>query len=167
MNRGRLQSVKDGNFIGSVAPYGYEKTTITIDKKKCPTLKIYEEEADVVRLVFDLYVNQSLGPITLAHILNELGIKPRKSGFWNHESIKGMLANEHYIGKVRWNWRQTINIVEDGVISKSRPRVEEYLVYDGRHESIISDELFYAAKAKQGKNPKLKPNKSACRSPVL
>lgn len=165
MKRGRLQSVKDGNFIGPFAPFGYDKTIITVDKKKCHTLKINEAEADIVRMVFDLYVNQNLGPTTIARKLNELGIKPRKSDLWNHETIKSMITNEHYIGKVRWNWRQTINVVEDGVINKKTHRVEEYLVYDGKHEAIISDELFYAVKERQGKNPKVKP-KVKLRNPL-
>lgn len=165
MNRGRLQSVKEGNFLGSVAPYGYDKTTITIDKKKCHTLKINETEAVAVRMAFDLYVNQNIGPVMIAHRLNELGIKPRKTDLWKQETIINMLSNEHYIGKVRWNWRQTINVVEDGVINRTRPRIEEYLVYDGRHEAIVSDELFYAARNRQGKNPKVK-SRTKLRNPL-
>lgn len=167
MNRGRLLSVQQGNFIGSVAPYGYSKTTITEGKRKCPTLKINEQEADTVRMIFDMYVNQDMGRVNIAHRLNELGIKPRKSGLWAQDAIKGILENEHYIGKVRWNWRKTINIVEDGEISQSRPKTEvgEYLVYDGKHDAIISDELFRAAREKQGRNHRTK-GRAKVRNPL-
>ena len=158
MGRGRLLSVQQGNYIGTVAPYGYDKHTEYEGRKKCPTLKPNPEEADVVRMIFDMYVNQDLGRVTIAKRLNELGVKPRKAQLWAQDAIKGILENEHYIGKVRWNWRKTIAIVEEGEIRKARPKTEvgEYLVYDGRHEAIISDELFAAARAKQGRNHRAK-----------
>ena len=81
--------------------------------------------------------------------------------------MKTMLENDHYIGKVRWNWRKTITIVEDGEVKKVRPqtKVGEYLVYDGKHPAIISEELFLAARAKQGKNHRAKP-KTKIRNPL-
>lgn len=158
MGRGRLLSVQQGNYIGTVAPYGYDKHTEYEGRKKCPTLKPNPEEADVVRMIFDMYVNQDLGRVTIAKRLNELGVKPRKAKLWAQDAIKGILENEHYIGKVRWNWRKTISIVEEGEIRKTRPKTEvgEYLVYEGRHEAIISEELFTAARAKQGRNHRAK-----------
>lgn len=158
--RGRELSVAAGNFIGSIAPYGYDKTTVMDGKKKCPTLKINPEQAEVVRMVFDMYVNQDMGRVTIAKRLNELGIKPMNGGLWAQDTIKTMLENEHYIGKVKWNYRKTVVVVEDGEIRKTQPKAKigEYLVYEGKHEAIISDELFRAAREKQGKNHRAKPN---------
>lgn len=158
MRRGREQAVKEGDFLGSVAPYGFDKTTVMVGKKRCHTLKINEAEAEAVRMIFDMTVNQNIGSVNIATHLNNLGIKPRKSENWSSDTILGILSNEHYIGKVRWNWRKTINVVEDGEITKSRPKVKEYLVYDGKHEAIISEELFYAAQERTGKRPRTKPN---------
>ncbi len=159
MARGRKLSVQQGNFIGSIPPYGYDKTIIMEDKKKCHTLTPNQDEAPIVQMIFDMYVNQDMGRVTIAHRLNELGIKPRKSNLWAQDAIKDILENEHYIGKVRWNWRKTINIVEDGEIRKVRPatKVGEYLVYDGKHDAIVSEELFQAARDKQGRNHRAKP----------
>ena len=167
MNRGREQSVKAGNFIGSIPPYGYEKTVIMEGKKKCHTLKINEEEAEIVRMIFDMYVNQDMGRVLIARHLNDLNIKAKKGGLWAQDAIKDMLENEHYIGKVRWNWRKTVKIVEDGEIRAIRPKTEigEYLVYDGKHEAIISEELFFAARDKQGRNHRAKP-KTRVRNPL-
>ena len=136
MSRGRLLSVQQGNFIGTKAPYGYDKDIVMEGKKKCHTLKINEAEADVVRMVFDMYVNQDMGRVNIAHRLNELGIPTRTGALWSQDTLKTMLENDHYIGKVRWNWRKTITVVEDGEIKKVRPKTEvgEYLVYDGRHQ---------------------------------
>lgn len=158
-NRGRLLSVASGNYIGSIAPYGFEKTTIVVDKRKCPTLKEKPEEADVVRMIFDMYVNKNIGVDTIARYLDKAGIKPPKKDNWSPESLRSMLINVHYIGKVKWNWRKTISIVEEGEIKATRPKAKigEYLIYDGKHDGIISEELFNAAQEKQGRNPRVKP----------
>lgn len=158
--RGRELSAAAGNFIGSIAPYGYDKTVVMDGKKECPTLKINPEQAEVVRMIFDMYVNQNLGRVTIAKRLNELGIKPMYGGLWAQDTLKTMLENEHYIGKVKWNYRKTVVVVEEGEIKKTQPKAKigEYLVYDGKHEAIISDELFQAAREKQGRNHRAKPN---------
>lgn len=167
MSRGRLLSVQQGNFIGTKPPYGYEKDTIVEGKKKCHTLKVKEDEANVVRMIFDMYVNQNMGCTKIAHKLNDLGVPTRTGTLWKHDTIIKMLNNEHYIGKVRWNWRKTLTIVEDGEFKKVRPqnKVGEYLVYDGKHEAIISDELFQRAREKHGKNYKAKTS-SEKRNPL-
>lgn len=158
-NNGRLLSVSQGNYIGSIPPYGFDKTWVMDGKRKCPTLKENKEEADVVRMVFDLYVNQDMGTVTICHRLDELGIKPIKGEHWAQDRIKEMLSNVHYIGKVKWNWRKTITIVEDGEIIKSsrKSKIGEYLVYEGKHDGIVSEELFNAAQEKQGRNHRAKP----------
>lgn len=158
MNRGRLLSVSQGNFVGSRAPYGYNKVWVKDGKRKCPTLEENKEQADVVRMIFDLYVNKDWGRPSIANYLDELGIKPPQGKFWSKEGLKDLLENVHYIGKVKWNWRKTFEIVEDGVIKKvsKKSKIGEYLIYEGRHEGIISEELFMAARAKQGKNHRAK-----------
>lgn len=167
MNRGRLLSVQQGNFIGTKPPYGYDKDIIMEGKKKCHTLKINEAEANVVRMVFDMYVNKDMGRVNIAHHLNELKVPTRTGTLWSQDTLKTMLSNDHYIGKVRWNWRKTVTVVEDGEIKKVRPQTQvgEYLVYDGKHPAIISDELFMAARAKQGKNYRAK-SKTKVRNPL-
>ena len=160
MNRGRLLSVSQGNFIGSAPPYGYDKITIMEGKRKCPTLAINESEADVVRMIFDLYVNQDMGLYVLAKHLDSMGITPPRGKFWSPNALRDMVVNVHYIGKVRWNWRKTVTIVEEGEIVQTRPKSKygDYLIYDGKHPAIISEELFNAALGKQGRNPRVKPN---------
>ncbi len=167
MSRGRLLSVQQGNFIGTKPPYGYDKDVIMEGKKKCHTLKINETEAEIVRMVFDMYVNKDMGRVNIAHHLDDLKVPTRTGALWTQDTLKTMLENDHYIGKVRWNWRKTVTIVEDGEVKKVRPKTEvgEYLVYDGKHEAIISEELFRAAREKQGKNHKAK-SKTKVRNPL-
>lgn len=167
MGRGRELSVKRGNFIGWRAPYGYKKLSIRHGANKCETLEIVPAEADVVRMIFDMYVNQDMGRVNIAHRLNELGVPTRTGALWSQDTIKRMLDNHHYIGKVRWNWRKTVTIVEEGEIRQVRPQsqVGEYLLYEGKHEAIISDELFQAAQEKKGRNHRAK-GKTKVRNPL-
>lgn len=151
--RGKDLSVADGWFIGSVAPYGFDKTKVIYEKRKRPTLKENKAEADVVRLIFDLFVNQNMTPHRICRHLEELGFKPRKAKHWNVTPIKEMLANVHYIGKVRWNMRKHVSVVENGEIRKTRPFTRgDYVEYEGRHDGIIPEELFFAAREKLGRN---------------
>ena len=156
--RGRLASVAAGNYLGSTPPYGFDKITIMDGKRKCPTLKENPEQADVVRTIFDMYVNKDIGRRRIASYLDSMGIKPPNSEHWSPESIREILTNIHHIGKVRWNWRKWVTVVDEGQFIKTRPvtKVGEYLVYEGRHTGIIPDELFYAAQDKIGRNPRVK-----------
>lgn len=160
LNRGRLLSVSQGNFVGNRPPYGYDKTFISEGKRKCPILVPNEEEAAVVRMMFDLYVNQNMGCTNICKRFDELKIKPPRGEYWSTATVTKMLENVHYIGKVRWNYRKTLTVVEDGEFKKTRPvsRDGECLVYDGKHEAIISEDLFYAAQAKKGHNTRQKPS---------
>ena len=160
-NRGTLLSVSMGNYVGSIPPYGYDKAWVFDGKRKCPTLAINEEQANVVRMIFDLYVNENLGMTNITNRIEALGIKPLKAKHFSTASIKDILINEHYIGKVKWNWRKTVISVEDSEIIKTRPKAKkgDYLLYDGRHEAIISEELFNAAQEKIGRTPRTKASK--------
>lgn len=159
MNRGRLLSVSQGNFIGQRPPYGYDKVWVMEGKRKCPTLAINEEKANVVRMIFDMYVNQDMGRPSICYRLDELGIEPPKGKHWSPAGLKDLMENVHYLGKVKWNWRKTVTIVEDGEIRKTSPKskIGEYLIYEGKHPAIISEELFNAALEKQGRNHRAKP----------
>lgn len=156
--RGRLLSVSQGNYLGSIPPYGYDKTTVLDGKRECPTLKINPEQADVVRTIFDLFVNKDLGRRRIANYLDSMGIKPPKNERWSPGGIREILMNVHSIGKVRWNWRKWVVVVEDGEFVKTRPvtKVGEYLIYEGRHDPIVDEELFNAAQEKLGKGQRIR-----------
>lgn len=160
MSRGTYLSVSQGNYVGSIPPYGYDKAWVMDGKRKCPTLSINEEQAEVVRMIFNMYVNEDKGTVYISHYLDSMGIAPQKGKHWSRDYILGMLENVHYIGKIKWNYRKVVNIVENSEIVKTRPKNKagEYLIFDGKHEAIISEELFKAAQEKRGKHIKLRPN---------
>ena len=162
MSNGKETAVKKGNFIATFPPYGYRKIHYKVDKEKCSTLEIVETQADVVRMIFELYVYKDMGFGEIANHLNDLGFKPQKTELWKKGTIKDMISNEVYLGKVRWKYRKTIKSIEDQQIKKSRPRhdVTDYLLFDGKHPAIISQELFDLAQAKRGKNVPIRKNMS-------
>lgn len=157
-NRGRLVAVQDGCYIGSQPPYGYDKTYVMEGRKKRHTLKENPEEANVVRMIFDMYVNNDMGRPSICYRLDELGVQPPRGDRWSPPYLKDLLQNVHYIGKVKWYWKKQIDVFEDGEFKRVRKKTKpgEYLVFEGRHEGIISEELFEAAQEKQRRNHRAK-----------
>jgi site-specific DNA recombinase len=53
---------------------------------------------------------------------------------------------------VRWNWRKTVKVIEDQKVKEIRPKakVDEYLIYKGKHDGIVSEELFKRAQEIKG-----------------
>lgn len=152
--RGRIASVKEGNFIGSVPPYGYKKVAYGSGKDTYHTLEIIPEEADAVRLMYQLFTNEGYGFTRIAHKLDSLGIKPRKADHWSPAAIKDMLENPVYIGKIRWDWRKTNKKLVDGKLVKERPKVKnesDMTLVDGKHDAIIDISVYQKALAKRGK----------------
>ena len=157
--RGKLASVKEGNYVGSVAPYGFDRIEKTDGKKTYHTLIERKDQADVVRMVFNWYCNEDIGVTAICRRLEDLGVKTKTGGkYWRTYQIFSMLENVHYIGCVRWNWRKTIKIIEDQEIKKLRPKakVDEYLIFEGKHDGIISEEIFYKARDIKGKRHRTK-----------
>lgn len=152
--RGRIASVTAGNYIFPTPPYGYDKIKVKDGKKECPTLKENPEQANIVRMIFDMYGNKGMGRTSICYKLDELGVKPPKGKQWSATAVKEMLKNVHYIGKVKFNYRPVVTIVEDGKFKKTRPQVnvEEYLIFEGKHDGIIDKELFDKVQERIGNN---------------
>ena len=161
LKRGREAAVKSGNYICGKALYGYDRITITEGKIKYRTLAINEEQANIVRMVFDWYVNENIGTQTIANRLNDMGVSPPEISLWRTDAIRRMLENPHYIGKVRWNKRKAILVVDNGEFRKTRlqNKGDDFILCDAKHEPIISEELFNAAQEKRGRTHRTCDNK--------
>ena len=144
-------------------PYGYRKVKIPNDKGF--TLEIIEEQAKVVRMIFEWYAEgaevngqkKRIGPYTIAVRLNELGIKSvAGKDYWTIYGVQHMLINPVYIGKIRWGYRKVKKTVTpEGMKKKSREFAQDgdYIVVDGLHEPILSEELFYKVQDLIAANP--------------
>ena len=160
---GRLLSVQNGNYIGTRPPYGYKKISYKEGKKTCYTLEPIPEQAAIVKKIFEMY-RDGYGSHRIARHLNELGVKTQRGAEWGPESLKKMRTNEHYLGKVVWNRRRTVKTVEEGEVIASRPVQEEYLVYPGKHDAIIDQELWDAVQEIRDKIPPVK-GRAKCANP--
>ncbi|MBD5117719.1 MAG: recombinase family protein [Clostridiales bacterium] len=98
------QMVLEGRFRGGKTPYGYrlEKSGILNKRKhEVNRLVIDEEEAEIVRMMFDLCVSSGYGKFRLAHFLNDHGIRNRKGETWHDATIGAILHNPLYKGILR------------------------------------------------------------------
>ncbi len=130
MQAGRVASIKEGNYIGTNAPYGYRKIS---PKPKVKTLEIVPEEAETIRMIFELFTG-GMGAKAIATHLNQLQIPPQKSSMWEPVSIRKILKSPIYAGKIVWKTKM------DGIIEAN-----------GLHEAIISYETFLNAREKAAK----------------
>lgn len=146
--RGRNQSASEGKFMGSMAPYGYRAYKLPGEKGN--SLMIVPEEAKVVQMIFDMYGKQGIGYNTIAYKLNQMHI-PSRVGEWGQTSIANIINNEVYLGKIRWRKEPVKRVVKDGMLAKKRVQNDDYELYDGRHEAIITEEQWACAKAAQAK----------------
>lgn len=162
LQRGRLASVKEGKYVANQPPYGYDRKKIENDKGY--TLEPNKTEADIVKLIFELYTKgelqsngnyNRLGTGLIANKLNSMSIKPKRGDHWVSNSIRDILINPVYIGKIRWNWRPVVKKMVNGKIITTRPRspLEDCVLTDGLHPPIIDKSIFEAAQESMKKNP--------------
>ena len=98
---GFRQAIKNGHVLGNDKLYGY-------DKKDC-VLTVNEEEAEIIRIIFDLYGNQRLGTRTISKRLMELGYTSREGNAFNTLTIRHILENPKYKGWYCGNKSQSVD----------------------------------------------------------
>lgn len=98
------QIVESGYFTGGTCPYGYKLVRQGRTNKRghdLYDLAVNEDEAPLVRLIFDKYVAEGRGAQSIANLLNSMKIKNRSGNNWHPSSIRGMIKNITYIGILR------------------------------------------------------------------
>lgn len=150
MDRGRKQAVVEGNFMGSYRPYGYD----ILKTKTGRTLIPNEDEAPIVKMIYEWTLKDNLSPFKIAERLTNMGV-PTYYGDkdWSKETVKTILTNPTYMGKVRWNDRMTVKIMVNGELKASRPRSnhsDHFMLYDGKHlkHALVDEETFKAASSR-------------------
>ena len=108
---------------------------IQTGKRRKTKLIINEKEAEVVRIIFNEYANGK-GYKAITNKINKLGYKTKKGNNFSVGSIKDILTNPVYIGKVRYNVRQNWS-------EKRRRNINANpIITDGIHDSIIEESLW-------------------------
>lgn len=141
LTEGRRDSVMEGKIPYSRAAFGYER--YKLKGQKGYSLKIIPEQANIVREIFKKCL-EGKGTFAIATELNDLGIPSPDGTVWRKNGIREMLHNEIYIGKVKWQERQSVKVMENAKIKTKikRNKKGNYLLCDGLHDPIISEEDF-------------------------
>ena len=160
---GREQKAREGRWNGGFAPYGYK----LVDGE----LQIAEDEVDIIRIIFDQYVNKGKGTIAIARYLNDQGYvkKLRQNNSINGFSevfVRKVLANPVYAGKIAYGRRRTEK--KPGTHNEMHiVAQEEYPVYEGKHEAIISEDVWKMAEERRKKKAAMRAPKTNCRVAII
>ena len=132
---GFRQAIKNGHVLGNDKLYGF-------DKKDC-VLTVNEEEAEIIRIIFDLYGNQRLGTRTISKRLMELGYTSREGNAFNTLTIRHILENPKYKGWYCGNKSQSVDYRTKRNILLDE---SEWVTYpDPSIPAIVSEELWNRA----------------------
>ena len=141
---GRMQKAREGKWNGGFAPYRYS----LIDGK----LEVNEEEAVAIRMIFDQYVNTDLGANGIAKYLENHGIhkiarQNGKNPLFDAALIRRIIQNPVYSGKISYGRRRTEKV--HGTRNEYRQvKKDDYLLVDGLHEALVSEEVWEQAQVK-------------------
>ena len=141
LRTGIKKTVADGGYIAN-APFGYDK--IIINNR--PSLTPNPEETEIVKIIFDMYIDGK-GSNQISDYINALGAKPRRGDKFNRNTVRYILKNPVYTGKIVWDRKTHIRKTGDGAKNKIIYNPEsKWSVTEGLHESIVSEEIFNKAK---------------------
>lgn len=152
LQRGRQASLNEGKFIAGKAVYGYER--YKLPKEKGYSLRVIPEQAEIVRMIFDWYVNGETGPdglprqlgaMTIAKRLDAMGVPSPTGGKWPPCTITGIIKNPTYIGMIRWSHRPTVKRMVDGAMVITRPVHDDVPLSPGIHEPILDKTIWERA----------------------
>lgn len=128
VRRGMMQKALNGGYNGSI-PYGY----IMGDNN---TPLPVPDQVEVVKMIFDLYVNQRQTISNIALSINNAGYRTARGHRFERRIIHYILGNPFYAGKIRWNYAPP---------ARGKEKIGDVIIRDGRHKAIISDDLFQKA----------------------
>ena len=141
---GRIQKAREGKWNGGFAPYGYKLVN--------GELMINEEEAEAIRIIFDQYVKTDMGANGITKYLEDHGIhkiirQNGKTPLFDASLIRKILKNPVYCGKIAYGRRKTEKI--HGTRNDYHlVEQDNFLLADGIHEPIVSEELWQSAQVK-------------------
>lgn len=158
LEAGKKASVMEGNYLLPQRVFGYD---IVRRSKKERTLVIREDEAKIVQMIFDWHTEEKRATGWMARQLTMMGIPTTKGRpEWNRGTVRDMLANPTYIGKVWWGKRRTIKEYNEELGKLVKVTKEDGIpdIYEGKHKGIISEEQYRKAQyvTQTMKNPSAK-----------
>lgn len=144
MDRGKALSIREGKYIGSTPPFGYDRKQLD----KGFMLIKHKEEAPIVETIYNLFVDDNLSTMEISNYLNKHLMKPKKNDLWDSDMVRHVIKNEVYYGSLTWGKRPVIKKLINGEINKMRVSAEDYMLVRGMHEPIVSKEKWDMAQEK-------------------
>lgn len=145
LEAGKKQSVMEGNYILPQRVFGYDILRTT---KKDRTLVERPDESRIVQMIFNWHTEEKRATGWMARQLTLMGIPTVKGRpEWNRGTVRDMLANPIYIGKVTWGKRRTVKEFDPelGKLVKVVKEDGTPEIFEGKHDGIISVEQFEKA----------------------
>ena len=174
MRRGRLRKLNAGVLLPwTHAPYGYR---CSIEYPRDPAgVRVDLAEATVVQEIFNQYCQSGMTLAQVSKHLYVLNIRsPRGKRAWTSGTVRQILTNPVYIGKVYANRTQAVPAKQRrsplqpiGANESSRPRDPSEWVFVTQIEAIIETELFEAVQAKLAHNRQLASRNNKVHSYLL
>jgi len=163
LNRGRLRSAREGKFIASIPPFGFDRN------EEC--ILVPNKDTPLLQQIFNWFVNgdelgKPMGAYKIAHRLSLMGIPtPTGKKVWQPNTILKFLVNQVYVGRIIWEPR---TLKRDNQLTEKRNRDGGKIDVVGKHEPIIDQEIFNKAQVilKERQNPSLGEKKSL-KNPLL
>ena len=142
MQRGLIKSIEDGNYLYRLPPYGYD--IFYTDKRE--RILVPNDQADIVRLVFDLYINENMGSTKISDYLNNRGIKTYTGCDWYGSAVRNIINNKIYCGYIERK-KKTYSKIKDttGKRTVKNNDSKNRILVKGKHEPIISEEAWNQA----------------------
>ena len=152
------QIVEQGCFRGGTPPYGYrleKQGRLNKGNHEVNEILIDEQEAAVVRSIFDLYVNKGYGSYRIASHLTRQGIFNRKGSNFVNCTIANMLKNKSYLGILRSGETEseifphlqiidphTFEVAQDMLMQRSTEYKERRIPLNTKGHSLLSGNVF-------------------------
>lgn len=138
---GMLARAREGSWNGGqVLGYDVISTARKDGRHKLSELVVNEQEASIVRKIFDLYTSGN-GYKSMANRLNQEGYRTKKNKMFSISSMKTIVTNPLYVGLIRYNVRR------DWAEKRRNNINPDPLIVKGKHEPIITEETWEQAKA--------------------
>ena len=157
---GRQEKAAKGLWNGGKAPYGYNLV------KGSGKLEINENEAEIVKVIFDKFVNESLSPDKISKFLNDhykrIPVQKHDKNLFTSNFVRKILDNETYCGYIVYGKTRSVQDKKDR--SKvHRVKNDEYIKSVGTHTPLISSEIWNIACSKrQASKEQHRKNKTRC-----
>lgn len=152
-------SVLEGNYLGPVAPYGYD----IVNRGRRDRTLVPNEDAKIVQMMFRWYTVDKISFCEIAQKLTDMGIpSPKKYSYWTAFTVTKLIKNDVYIGKVRHGKYKDVKEYdsETGKLKTvlKQQKDSDIIIADGKHPALIDMETWNAAMDRHTKNTRIRKN---------